>query len=178
MNTQQMEEQIWNYIDGNASEKEISFIEHIIATDMEWQKKYRELLEVNQLLKTDLELEQPSLRFSKNVMEQIKELKPARATVQYINKTIIRSIAAFFILTIAGFLVYGFTQINWATAKGTSPLPFELQSLNFDKLNFSKLMSSTWINLVLMINVVLGLLLLDSYLRRKKKSSVQNRVSH
>lgn len=178
MNRQQMEEQVWNYIDGNATEKETLFIEQMIATDMAWQKKYRELLEVNQLLKADLELEQPSLRFSKNVMEQIKELKPARATVQYINKTVIRSIAAFFILTIAGFLVYGFSQINWAATKGASPLPFELESLNFDKLNFSSLMSSTWINVALMINVVLGLMLLDSYLRRRKKSSAENRASH
>ncbi|MEQ1796878.1 MAG: hypothetical protein ABL872_02935 [Lacibacter sp.] len=178
MQMQQMEEQIWNYIDGTASQKEVSFIEGMIAADMEWQKKYRELLEVNQLLKTDLELEQPSLRFSKNVMEQISSLQPARATVQYINKNIIRGIAAFFILTIAGLLVYSFTQMSWASTAGSSPLPFELINLNLDKFDFSKLMSSTWINVVLMVNVILGLLLLDSYLRRKKKSSVHNSVSH
>ncbi len=178
MQMQQMEEQIWNYIDGNASQKEVSFIEGMIAADMEWQKKYRELLDVNQLLKTDLELEQPSLRFSKNVMEQISTLKPAPATVQYINKNIIRGIAAFFILTIAGLLVYSFTQISWASTSGSSLLPFELKNLSLDKLDFSKLMSSTWINIVLMVNLVLGLMLLDSYLRRKKKSSVHNSVSH
>jgi len=177
MQMQQMEEQIWNYIDGNAGEKEISFIESMIATDMDWQKKYSELFEVNQLLKTDLELEQPSLRFSKNVMEQISSLQPARATVQYINKNIIRSIAAFFILTIAGLLIYSLSQMNWASVNGSSLL-FNVQSLHLDKLDFSKLMSSTWINVVLMVNVVLGLLLLDSYLRRKKKSSAENSVSH
>ncbi len=178
MQMQQMEEQIWNFIDGTASEKEVSFIERMIATDMEWQKKYKELLEVNQLLKTDLELEQPSLRFSKNVMEQISTLKPAPATVHYINKNIIRGIAAFFILTIAGFLVYSFTQISWVSTAGSSTLPFELKNLNLEKLDFSKMMNSTWINVVLMINVVLGLMLLDGYLRRKKKSSTQNTVSH
>lgn len=177
MQMQQMEEQIWNYIDGTAGEKEVSFIERMIATDMEWQKKYKELLEVNQLLKTDLELEQPSLRFSKNVMEQISSLQPARATVKYINKNIIRSIAAFFILTITGLLVYSLTQMSW-TSGSTVSLPFDVQSLNLDKFDFSRLMSSTWINIVLMINVVLGLMLLDSYLRRKKKSSAHNSVSH
>ncbi len=175
---QQIEEQMWNYIDGTAGAKEVSFIEDMIATDMVWQKKYRELLEVNQLLKTDMELEQPSLRFSKNVMEQISGLQPAPATVHYINKNIIRSIAAFFILTIAGFLIYSFTQINWAINNVSSPLPFDLHNLNLDKLYFSKLMSSTWINVVLMMNIVLGLMLLDSYLRRRKKSSVENKMPH
>lgn len=177
MQRQQMEEQIWNYIDGHASEQEVSFVERMIAADMEWQKKYRELLEVNQLLKTNIELEQPSLRFSKNVMEQIRTFKPAPATVQYINKNIIRGIAAFFILTIGGLLVYSFTQVSWVSAADPLPLPFALKNLDPGKLDLSKLMNSTWINVVLMVNIVLGLMLLDSCLRRKKKSSVHHTAS-
>lgn len=178
MQVQQMEEQIWNYIDGTAGEKEVSFVEKMIAADSVWQSKYKELLEVNQLLKTDMELEQPSLRFSKNVMEQISGLQPAPATVQYINKHIIRGIAAFFLLTITGLLAYGFSQINWTSAGTTSLLPFEFKNLQLEKLDFSKLLSSTWINIVLMVNIVLSLMLLDSYLRGKNKTSYKNAVSH
>ncbi len=171
---QQVEEQIWSYIDGKASQQEVLFVENMIATDLLWRNKYKELLEVNQLLKTDMELEQPSMRFSKNVMEQIVGLQPAKATVKYINKNIIRSIAAFFILTITGSLIYTFTTVEWVSASGASPLPFDLNKLNPGQLNFSKLLSSTWINIILMVNVVLGLMLLDNYLRRKKRSSVEN----
>ncbi len=174
MNQEQMDVQLWNYIDGRAKQEEVSFVESMIVSDILWRNKYKELLEVNQLLKTDMELEQPSMRFSKNVMEQIVGLQPAKATVKYINKNIIRSIAAFFILTITGFLVYTFTTVDWVSASGTSPLPFDLNKLNPGQLNVSKLMSSTWINIILMVNVVLGLMLLDNYLRRKKKSSVQH----
>ena len=174
MNQEQMDVQLWNYIDGRANQEEVSLVESMIVTDAVWQKKYKELLEVNQLLKTDVELEQPSMRFSKNVMEQIVGLQPARATVKYINKHIIRSIAAFFILTISGFLVYTFSTVEWASASGASPLPFDLNKLNPGQLNFSRLMSSTWINMILMVNVVLGLMLLDTYLRRKKRSAVEN----
>lgn len=174
MNQEQMNLQLWNYIDGSANQQEVSFVEDMIAKDAEWRNKYKELLEVNQLLKTDMELEQPSMRFSKNVMEQIVGLQPAKATVKYINKHIIRSIAAFFILTITGSLIYTFTTVEWVSASGTSPLPFDLNKLNLGQLNFSKLLSSTWINIILMVNVVLGLMLLDNYLRRKKRSSAQN----
>ncbi len=166
MDTQQMEEKIWGYIDGSSLNDEVAFVEQMIATDATWRAKYCELKEINQLLKADMELEQPSMRFSMNVMDQLKGLQPAPATKQYINKTIIRTIAAFFILTIVGFLIYGFTVIDWSysSENGAS---YQLPSMSFDyKLFFS----STWVNVVLMLSVVMGLLYLDNYLRRTKKA--------
>ena len=166
MHTQQMEEKIWGYIDGTSTKEEVAFVEQMIATDAMWRAKYSELKEINQLLKADVELEQPSMRFSVNVMEQLKGLQPAPATKQYINKTIIRSIAGFFILTIVGFLVYGFTFIDWSTPASTGNT-YQLPSMSFD---YKALLNSTWLNVVLMLNVVMGLLYLDSYLRRRKKA--------
>lgn len=167
---QHIEEQLWNYIDGTATPKELAFIQEMIAGNETWKSKYKELLEVNQLLKTELELEQPSMRFSKNVMDTIAGMQPAKATTSYINKNIIRSIAAFFILTIAGLLVYGFSQLNFSTGGGTSMLPFDLNGQAIKELNFSKYMSSGWINIILMVNAVLALMFLDNYFNRKKKT--------
>jgi hypothetical protein len=166
MDTQQMEEKIWGYIDGISSKEEVAFVEQMIASDTVWRAKYSELKEINQLLKADMELEQPSMRFSMNVMDQLKALQPAPATKQYISKTIIRSIAAFFILTIIGFLIYGFTLIDWSSTSSAGN-NYQLPSLSFD---YKSLLSSTWINVLLMLNVVMGLLYLDNYLRRKKKA--------
>jgi anti-sigma factor RsiW len=166
MDTQQMEEKIWGYIDGSSSKEEVAFVEQMIATDTVWRAKYSELKKINQLLKADMELEQPSMRFSMNVMDQLKALQPAPATKQYISKTIIRSIAAFFILTIIGFLIYGFTLIDWSSTSSAGN-NYQLPSLSFD---YKSLLSSTWINVLLMLNVVMGLLYLDNYLRRKKKA--------
>lgn len=166
MDTQQMEEKIWGYIDGTSLKEEVAFVEQMITTDAVWRAKYSELKEINQLLKADMQLEQPSMRFSMNVMDQLNGLQPAPATKQYINKTIIRSIALFFIVTILAFLVYGFTLIDWSstTSSGNN---YQLPSLSFD---YKSILSSTWINVVLMLNVVMGLLYLDSYLRRRKKA--------
>ena len=167
MNTQQMDETIWNYIDGTAKADEIAFTEQMIANDAIWRSKYHELKEVNQLLQTELELEQPSLRFSKNVMEQLHGLKPAPATNQYINKSIIRGIAVFFIVSIISFLIYGFTLIDWSTSSTTS----NTSNYKLPAVDYSALFSSTWINAILMIAVVMGLMLMDGYLRRNRKAA-------
>jgi hypothetical protein len=168
MQMQQIEEQLWNYIDGTASKQEIMFVERMIATDPLWKNQYNQLKELNQLLMKDIELEEPSMRFSKNVMEQISGLQPARPAVQYINKKIIRGIAAIFIFTIAAFLLYGFSKIQWTTSTASFSLPFDLKSGYANAININWHISSTWINVILMVNVFLGLMLLDGSLRRKK----------
>jgi hypothetical protein len=66
---------------------------------------------------------------------------------------------------IAGFVIYGFGQIDW-NARSDSNLPFDL-----DKIDFSKFFNNTYINIFMMINVVLGLVLLDRYLASKKKKT-------
>jgi hypothetical protein len=166
MHTQQMEEKIWGYIDGSSSKEEVAFVEQMIAADTIWRAKYSELKEINQLLKADMELEQPSMRFSMNVMDQLQGLQPAPATKKYINKTIIRSIAVFFIVTIVGFLIYSFTLIDWSTSTSSGE-GYKPPSMSFD---YKLLLNSTWLNVLLMLNVVMGLLYLDNYLRRNKKA--------
>lgn len=166
MHTQQMEEKIWGYIDGTSTKEEVAFVEQMIAADAAWRAKYSELKEINQLLKADMELEQPSMRFSMNVMDQLQGLQPAPATKQYINKTIIRSIAVFFILTIVGFLIYSFTLIDWSTSS-TSSGSYQLPSFTF---NTKLLFNNTWVNVFFMLNIIMGLMYLDNYLRSKKKA--------
>ena len=173
MQMQQIEEQLWNYIDGTANQQEISFVEHMIVIDEVWRHQYNQLLELNQLLVKDMELEEPPMRFSKNVMDQIEGLQPARPTIQYVNKNIIRGIAAIFIFTILAFLVYGFTKMQWTTSG--APFSFDFKSDYADKFNFTKQMSGTWINIILMVNVFLALLLLDGSLRRKRKLPVNDK---
>ena len=162
MNSQHnMEERLWNFIDGTIAAGEITVIEKLLRDDTEWKAKYNELLEINELLKTS-ELEAPSLRFSKNVMEEISKLHIAPATKSYINKKIVWSIGFFFIAMFAGFLIYGFGQMVFTGEETTL-------SKNLNKVDFSKFFNNTWVNVFMMINVVLGLFLLDNYLTHKRK---------
>jgi hypothetical protein len=64
---------------------------------------------------------------------------------------------------IVGFIVYGFAQMQWNTGTG-SKLPVEIPSFDF-----SRFFSNTWVNVFMMINIVIGLALLDRILANKRK---------
>lgn len=166
---QQLEEQLWSYIDGSTTAAEKIFVEQMLATHATWKAKYKEQLVLHNILINETELEQPSLRFTKNVMDGIAGMKPKQATNTYINKYIIRSIASFFIITISALLIYSFSHINWASSSGnTISLPFDTKNIQLPKYNFSKLFTSNTLTVILMITIILGLMLLNEFLRRKK----------
>lgn len=171
MKEQQIEEQLWSYIDGSATASEKLFVEKMLTTDDVWKAKYTEQLELHQLLLQETELEQPSMRFTKNVMDGIAGMQPKVATRTYINKYIIRSIAAFFIISIGGLLVYSLSLVDWNASSGSSDIiSFSTPAVKIPQFDFSKLFSNTVFNLVLMITLVLGLMVFDGFLRRKKSA--------
>lgn len=163
MNEQQnIEKQLWDYIDGLSSNEERTSTEKMLQSNLDWKNKYHELLEVQQLLKSS-ELEQPSLRFTKNVMEEIAKLHIAPATKNYINKRIIWGIGSFFITLIVGFLIYGFAQIDWNFKDSSKPI------VDFSKVDYNRIFNNNLVNVFMMMNVVLGLVLLDRVLANKRK---------
>ena len=166
---QNIEERLWDYIDGNSNEAEMSFIKQLIQSNDEWKLKYAELLEVHQMMHTHIELDEPSMRFRQNVMEAIAVNLIAPATKSYINKKIIWGIGFFFITMILGLIIYGFSQINWETTNTNSRF-----KVDFNKVDWSLFFNNTYTNLFLMINVVLGLMLLDMYLSKKKVEKTQD----
>ncbi|MEO8405425.1 MAG: hypothetical protein ABI480_12545 [Chitinophagaceae bacterium] len=159
-----METRLWDYIDGLSSNEEKTVIEQLLEDNREWKKKYHELLDVHQLMQSS-ELEHPSMRFSRNVMEEISRLHIAPATKTYINKNIIRGIVIFFVTTIISFLVYGFSQADWTSGSSNKwSVPVDVS-----KLDTSKFFNSTSMNVFMMINLILGLFLFDRYLSNKRK---------
>jgi hypothetical protein len=83
----------------------------LLQNNLEWKNKYHELMEIHQLMNA-AELEHPSMRFTKNVMEKIAQYHIAPATKNYINKKIIWGIAGFFFTLIAFFLFMDFHKLN------------------------------------------------------------------
>jgi hypothetical protein len=164
-----IEVKLWEYIDGFSSAEEKSVIDKLISENAEWKAKYHELLALHQSINL-VELEQPSLRFTKNVMEEIARLQIAPAAKQYINSKIIWGIAAFFITVIVSFLIYGFSQVNWASS-GSIDNALVNKVINTD---YSKMFNNMFVNVFMMLNVVLGLMLLDRYLANKKKKLMED----
>ena len=165
-----IEERLWEYIDGMATPEERTVIDQLIEADAEWRAKYGELLEAHQMMQAS-ELEEPSMRFTKNVMEEIALLKIAPAAKTYINKKIIWGIAIFFITMIVGFLIYGIGQVQWSSgSSSSSPIPIDLSNIDF-----SKMFNNTYINIFMMMNMILGLFLFDRYLTNKRKKTFSNK---
>ena len=159
---QNIEQQLWEYIDGISSDEKRTTIEKMLQSNLEWKNKYHELLELQQLLNTT-ELEQPSMRFTKNVMEKIAQCHIAPAAKSYINKKIIWGIAGFFLTLIGAFLIYGFAQIDWNFQDNSKPL------IDFSTFDMGKVFNNNFVNVFMMINVLLGLVLLDRVLANKRK---------
>ena len=153
-----IEEKLWDYIDGTCTADEQKAIISLIETDKSYHDKYHELLQLNSEF-NNMELNEPSMPFTYNVMEAIRAeqaQKPLKATI---NSYIIKGIAAFFILTIAGLFFATFTTIDW-------PADMAANSLNLP--DFNALINSKVLTIFLFLDTVIGLLFLDTYLRKRR----------
>jgi hypothetical protein len=165
METNEIEMQLWEYLDGACTIDDMSRISVLIVRDPLWKAKFEELAALHNSLGDSLELEQPSLRFTQNVMDAVATTHVATATKKYINKGIIRSIAALFGIMLTAILGYAIAN----SKKSPSNL---LTRLNLKDIDFSALFNSPAFNIIIAINVVIGLVFLDAILRRKKAQHI------
>lgn len=167
---EQIEQYIWDYIDGLTTTDEKHMVERLLKTDQQWMTVYNECMLFNEKIADADVIEQPSLRFTKNVMEEVAKYNIAPPAKSYINKRIIHGIAAFFVLSITGFVVYGISLIDLSAAGSAKTSGADMSRLN---LNWSKYLNSTVLNIFLLMDVVVALLLLDQYLSRNKEKGVK-----
>ena len=156
-----IEEKLWDYIDGTCTPEEHAQISQLIAQDVAYKRQYEELLQLNSEFAT-LELDEPPMAFTYNVMEQIRTQEATVPLKAAINKKIIWGIAAFFVLTILTILVYTLTGMKWNTTATTVKIPVQLNAAIP-----SDLFTGPWMKGFLFFDVVLGLFLLDSFLRKR-----------
>jgi len=67
---------IWAFLDKDVSAKEKAKIQHLIATNEAWKKEFKAAQKV-QFSLNNLQQEQPSMRFAKNILDQL----PVQKTV-------------------------------------------------------------------------------------------------
>jgi hypothetical protein len=160
-----IEEKLWNYIDGTCPPAEQEAIATLIEQDEVYRKKYNELLQLNMEFAA-MEVEEPSMAFTYNVMETIRTehaKQPLKATI---DKRIILGISAFFVLTLAALLIYALSTVNWSAGSGFK-MPDQLNVTQLKVTHISSYFTGPVVKGFLFFDVVMGLFLLDSYLRRK-----------
>jgi hypothetical protein len=163
MNT--IEEQLWNYIDGHCNAVEKAEIEAKMASNLQYNALYKELMLVqNELNKLDFE--EPSLSFTRNVMEQVKEeLRPVALKTK-VDTRIIYAIGGFFALSML--CVFGY-----AIAISDFKLDFSLPKMDFN-FKIIETINPTFLTVFIMVDAILALLYLDSYLRKGRAKKVEN----
>jgi len=161
-----IEEQIQDYIDGFCNDQEAVEIERNIAVNPAWKATYASLSEINRVLQSDFEPMEPSMRFSKNVMDQIAGLKIAKPTRQYLNPVVIWLIGGVLVTMLVFIIGYAVSLADWsATGSSTS---LKIPEVKMPAVNWGGYVNNNTTMLFLLLNTVLGFTLFDKWLRRKK----------
>ena len=153
-----IEQQLWDYIDGNLDADEAQTIEEKINTNAKIKLQYEELLSLN-LAFGKIELDEPSMSFTRNVMESVSIAPAPVALKTKVNTRIIYGIGGFFILSLVALFGYALFNLDFKTTD------FDLQ-LNAD-LNWEKYISPTVLVSFLFADLVIGLVFVDYLLRKK-----------
>ena len=160
MNT--VEEKLWNYIDGSCTPAEQEAIRLLIEQDEMYRLKYRELLALNSEFAA-MEMDEPPMAFTYNVMEGIRKeqaLKPLKAAI---NKRIVRGIGLLFIIMLSAILLFVFSQVKLNANEISSAA-----SIKFHLPNLSPYFTGPVMQVFLFFDIVLALYLVDNYLRKKR----------
>lgn len=175
----QMDERLWDYIDGSCPAAEQAMIKDLIDTNPQWKHRYEECLACHQALNAQ-EGDAPSLRFTRNVMEAIAPLRVAPATNTYLNRHIIRGIGGFFGVVIAAGLIFLLARLILGSDAGSvhdHPLRFQEPSVFhawqdwLGRIDWNRIFSQDFVNIFIPVLVVLALAMLDLFLRRRNMNA-------
>ncbi len=161
-----IEERIQDYLDGLCNEKEAAEIKQNIATDPVWKAAFESLFEMHQMLLADFEPLEPSMRFSKNVMEQIAGLTIAKPTRQYLNPIVIWMMGGLLATMLVLVFGYAISLEDWSATGSIAGI--SMPELKLPAIDWNSYISSNTTMLFLLINTVLGFALFDTWLKRKK----------
>ncbi len=156
------EEQLWNYIDGFCNDKEKVEIEARLATDAELRLLYTQLLEINTQLATHVEIDEPSMAFTRKVMDQVQHEMAPVALKTKVDHRIIYAIGGFFAMILLGVVGYAFATADFGQVK--------LPAFGLDR-EIEQLVSPTVLRSFFFINAVLLLIYLDSFIRKGNRKA-------
>ena len=74
---EQIEQHIWDYIDGLSTPQDKAMVEKFMQTDPAWKNLYDELNSLNISIQSTDMMEEPSMRFTRNVMDEVSRFRVA-----------------------------------------------------------------------------------------------------
>jgi len=153
-----MEEKLWDYIDGFCTEEERKAIDLLLKTDENYHHKYLEMKAFQENISL-LEMEEPAMNFTFSVMESVRGEKILRPLKTTVDQRIILGIAAFFMCCTMLLLGYVFMNINW-----TASAQIKIPEIKIPSVNAK--FSSVLLKGFLFLDLILGLFFADHYFRK------------
>jgi len=160
-----IEQQVWDYLDGTCTGQEHKKIEYLINNDQAYRSIYAELKSLHFDL-SKIELDEPSMSFTRNVMDKVAGSPVPGSIRSLVDKRIIYSIAAFFAISMIAMLAVTLSQIDW-----TQPASTALPEYEIPKVNYLSIMDGTFFRIFLFADLILGLYFLDSIMRKSMLSN-------
>jgi hypothetical protein len=162
-NKRNIELQLWEYIDEVCTDAEKQRIATLIRNDSDWAKMHHELLAFQQELKDINEVQEPHMRFTQNVMDAIAGMQPIPVMRSYINRSLMRGLAAFFIISIGLSLLAILFSTNWNTPVSIINLEWRLP-----KVELNSVFNAHSVTVGVSLLVMLTLVFVDQLLRVKR----------
>ncbi|NEU09281.1 hypothetical protein GZH53_13230 [Flavihumibacter sp. R14] len=160
-----IEQQVWDYLDGTCNGQEHKKIGHLIETDEAYRTTYSELKSLHLDL-SGIELDEPSMGFTRNVMDKVAASPMPGSIRSSVDKRIIYSIAAFFAVALLVLLTAIFSQVEWTQAAGTALPEYEIP-----KVDYLSFMDDAFLRVFLFADLILGLYFFDSVIRKRMLSN-------
>ena len=153
------EQLIWMLIDGELSAEQKKQVEDLIENEPAWKACYNSLSQLDSLMAT-VDTEQPSMRFTQNVMDEIANHSVAPSSKSYVNKKVILTIAVFLGFALAASIV-GIISLLSVSANGGG-------NLTLAKWDFASFPAGACLNAMILLNLLFGYLWIAQYLHLKK----------
>jgi hypothetical protein len=158
------EQIIWNYLDGIVSDEERKRTEQLLESDTEFFALFEELSAIH-LQISALDLDEPSMSFSRNLMEKIQLEHSLVPQKSLLGKWLINGIALFFLSTILCVLGILFFKVEWSQSSETVWFDFTMPQFALGSSSYSFL-----INLFVFVDIIVVLYFFDVYISKRIKS--------
>jgi len=158
MKQEEIDNRLWDYIDGLCTVEEARQIALLLETDPAWRLRHEALLLLHQQVQ-QVTLAQPSLRFTQNIMDEIAALPtPVRANTR-IYTWIIKGIAATMVLALLVITAYGFLRLDWLHTAVNNDYSLKASGLH-----------RTGTHLIILANIIFLLLFIERLIRLRSRS--------
>jgi anti-sigma factor RsiW len=161
-----LEEKMWDYIDGLSTQQEREELENLLSQNPLAKQKFEELSALNFDF-NDLELEEPSMSFSANIMREINAPLSKQASI---DKRIIYAIGGLFGLGMLACLLVVVLSVEWSNSSNFS-LDFNLPQLSLSSAISTFIQKYQYLFYgFLIFDLAVLLKFIDVYLNRHKQN--------